>query len=141
MHLYLYTHMSIYPHTFRNRLPTAFGKVGGGTEDSDAGLENSDLSQGETAIWGLEQRRNKTEHIVGGENIVHGQEEEWTLRARLSPYFIYHFQFPYQILVVCQQVADLCRVLGQTQEEDSPSLPIWDQILQCGRCTVDSRSL
>lgn len=93
MHLYLYTHMSIYPHTFRNRLPTVFGKVGGGTEDSDAGLENSDLSQGETVIWGLEQRRNKTKHIVGGENIIHGQEEEWTLRTRLSPPFIYLFQF------------------------------------------------
>lgn len=44
MHLYLYTHMSISLHTFRNRLPTVFGKVEGGVEDSDARLENSDLS-------------------------------------------------------------------------------------------------
>lgn len=44
LHLYLYTHMSIYPHTFRNRLPTSFGKGGGSVEDSDARLENSDFS-------------------------------------------------------------------------------------------------
>lgn len=85
----------------------------------------------------FEQGGNKTKHIVGGENTVHGQEEASTLRATLSPCFIDLFQ----ILVVCQQVADLCGVLGQTQEEEGPSLPLWDQTLQCGRCTVDSGSL
>ena len=34
------------------------------------------------------------------------------------------FSVPYQILVVCQQVADLCSVLGQTQEEEGPRLPL-----------------
>lgn len=76
--------------------------------------KNSDLSLREAAIWGLEQRRNETKHIVGDQHAVHGQEEEWTVNP---------FSVPDQVLVVSQQVAGLCRVLGHRHEELSPLGP------------------
>lgn len=135
MHLYLYTHTRVYIHIHLEidfQLCLERWEEVGRIQMLDWRIQISARER-----QPFEQRGNKTKHIVGGENTAHGQEEARTLRARLSPSFIDLFQ----ILMACQQVADLCSVLGETQEEEGPSLPIWDQILQCGRCTVGSGSL